>query len=519
MRLELIWCLVLIRYLIDLPLKFKFWLLNGVSFVGMLVLVLFALVDYRQGLLDQAAFHSEQVLALVQGEDLESKARAVPGLFVVEGKQTTWISTKRPQESISSYWDPVPRQTGVYDALEDRGWLTRWWADCFASNVLRYLRVQQQGEQVLGMILPVPSLFELALAKGGYYAVVVFILMLAVLFCSQMLIQFVSKPMQVLRDTMLRVQKNGDLRVEVESRSRDEVGQMTDAFNLMVKDLARIVTEIRTASMTMDVMSKNLVKEVDSNARSIEVQKGEATQLVDAIAQMLLTNQDVQSNATDNTQRSLASVTVAREGNKQAEFVVSSITSLAQEIREGANVVQQLAEETGAIGSSLDVINSIAEQTNLLALNAAIEAARAGEQGRGFAVVADEVRNLARRVQDSTEEIKAMLQRLEQSSTKAVDVMNARSDEASRCVEQADNADKVIHEIASNVQAMSDANNQIANSINQQSVTVDGVNHSVHKLSEEMEAVSESVKRNAASAQILADLSHRMTEVIAHLKH
>ena len=516
MRLELIWCLVLIRYLIDLPLKFKFWLLNGVSFVGMLVLVLFALVDYRQGLLEQAASNSELVLALVQ---VEGEDQRVPGLFRLEGKQINWMSANHPRESISSQWNALPRQTGIYDALENKSWLSRWWADCFDANALRYLSIRHQGEQVIGMVLAVPSLFELALSKGGYYALVVLLLMLAVLFCSQMLIQFVSKPMQVLRDTMLRVQKNGDLRVEVESRSRDEVGQMTDAFNLMVKDLARIVTEIRTASMTMDVMSKNLVKEVDGNARSIEIQKGEARQLVDAIAQMLSTNQDVQSNATDNTQRSLASVTVAREGNKQAEFVVSSITSLAQEIREGANVVQQLAEETGAIGSSLDVINSIAEQTNLLALNAAIEAARAGEQGRGFAVVADEVRNLARRVQDSTEEIKAMLKRLEHSSTKAVDVMNARSNEASLCVEQADNADKVIHEIASNVQAMNDANSQIANSINQQSVTVDGVNHSVHKLSEEMEAVSESVKRNAAAAQILADLSHRMTEVIAHLKH
>ena len=511
----------MIQYLIDLPLKFKFWLLNGVSFAALLLLVLFALEDYRQGLLEQSARHAQQMLSLVSAN--ESVDKGLPSGFRVVDGRAEWLNTATPAGDLQRRWQQaasgsIKPGAGFNDAMAERSWISRVWADVFGIDDLRYVSHRRLEGETLGVVLPVPSLLQLALEKAPYYALLVFLSMSVVLFCSQMLIQFVSKPMQMLRDNMHKVQRDGDLRVAVESRSCDEVGQMTDAFNNMVKDLARIVTEIRSASMTMDVMSKNLVQEVDGNARSIEVQKAEASRLVDAIAHMAANNQDVQNNATDNNQRSLTSVSVARDGNQQIEFVVESITKLAADIREGAEVVQRLAEETGAISSALDVINSIAEQTNLLALNAAIEAARAGEQGRGFAVVADEVRNLARRVQDSTEEIKVMLHKLESSSSTAVDVMNARSDEARRCVEQADNADKVIHEIASNVQTMNDANGEIAQSIIQQTNIVEGVSGNVTKLSDEMETVSESVKRNAGAAQILADLSSRMTKVIEHLK-
>ena len=133
-------------------------------------------------------------------------------------------------------------------------------------------------------------------------------------------------------------------------------------------------------------------------------------------------------------------------------------------------------------------------------------------------MVADEVRSLAQRVQDSTDQIKTMLDRLQSSSVQAVDVMNARSDEAGRCVEQAQQAGAVIQEIAGNAQHINDSNTQIAVSITQQSTTVESVNENVIKLRDEMEAVFDSIKRNADTAHTLAELSSRMNKSTEHLK-
>jgi methyl-accepting chemotaxis protein len=84
---------------------------------------------------------------------------------------------------------------------------------------------------------------------------------------------------------------------------------------------------------------------------------------------------------------------------------VSEIDNFAHMVKETAEKVESLGQQSEDIGSVVTLISEIADQTNLLALNAAIEAARAGEHGRGFAVVADSVKQLAERTLTATKDI------------------------------------------------------------------------------------------------------------------
>lgn len=157
------------------------------------------------------------------------------------------------------------------------------------------------------------------------------------------------------------------------------------------------------------------------------------TRPINTVAAML---KDIASGDGDLTQR--LSYTKADElGNLVGWFnrfleklqpTISNIKRSISDARSTADLSAEIARQTSTgmqvqfrevDGSVLEVIRSIAEQTNLLALNAAIEAARAGESGRGFAVVADEVRNLARRTQDSVEEIRGVIEHI-QNATRGV---------------------------------------------------------------------------------------------------
>ena len=112
------------------------------------------------------------------------------------------------------------------------------------------------------------------------------------------------------------------------------------------------------------------------------------------------------------------------------------INRLAQQLTATSSVMSKVNDEANNIGSILATIRGIAEQTNLLALNAAIEAARAGDQGRGFAVVADEVRSLAGRTQQATDEIRVMIDALQQQSQQAVQSVTNGKRDADHCVAQ-----------------------------------------------------------------------------------
>jgi len=233
---------------------------------------------------------------------------------------------------------------------------------------------------------------------------------------------------------------------------------------------------------------------------------------------MSATAQDVARNAAQAAEAARAADQATHEGLDVIDHTTRSIDGLADELNHAMGQVETLAASSEQIGSVLEVIRAIAEQTNLLALNAAIEAARAGEAGRGFAVVADEVRNLARRTQESIEEIRLVIERLQSGTRDVVTAMQGSHAQAQGSVDQVGNAVAALRKIGDAVAVISDMNLQIASAAEQQSAVAEEINRNVAGIRDVTESLSGQADESARVSQALNQLANHQQNLMSYFR-
>ncbi|MDF2792635.1 MAG: chemotaxis protein [Pseudomonas orientalis] len=304
---------------------------------------------------------------------------------------------------------------------------------------------------------------------------------------------------------------DGDLTQRLAYSKKDELGELVNWFNRFLDKLQPTIAQIKQSITEARGTADQSSAIARQTSEGMQVQFREIDQVATASNEMSATAHDVANSASNAASAARGADQSAREGMSIIEQSTRDITSLAEEVSKAVGEVEELAVNSEQIGSVLEVIRSIAEQTNLLALNAAIEAARAGESGRGFAVVADEVRNLAKRTQDSVEEIRQVIERIQSGTRGVVATMHSSQQQAQSNAGQIHEAVKALGKISDAVTVISDMNLQIASAAEEQSAVAEEVNRNVSAIRTVTETLTGQATESAAiSSQLNALASQQM---------
>jgi methyl-accepting chemotaxis protein len=329
----------------------------------------------------------------------------------------------------------------------------------------------------------------------------------------------ISKPMEATVAAMADIAGGeADLTRQLSTAGRDELSTLAGHFNTFTAKLREVIGETQQTALALSGTARELGEQAGETQARGERQSQQVEQVATAINEVAYSVQDVARNAEHTATEVRNAEERAEQGLRGIDEALVQVEQLSATVTQAVRVVSGLAEESNRIGGVLEVIQTVAEQTNLLALNAAIEAARAGEQGRGFAVVADEVRLLAQRTQQSTAEIRTMIEQLQTHSTAAVRAIDESNRVTRLTIEQAGEAGASLRQIVDSLRSITALAASIASATLEQSHVVDEINGNVAQTAELAHENARNAERAAEASQSLSRMAARLDQLLGRFR-
>jgi len=325
-------------------------------------------------------------------------------------------------------------------------------------------------------------------SKGQLILVIIFVAigLLSGIGLGIIIANLISRPLKNLLSSANEIE-NGNLDVDIEVNSRDEVGELGLAFKEMAETLQDLMVRVGEASEQVAEGARQV-----SNT-SMALSQG-ATEQASSIEELTASLEEILAQTKLNAEN-------ADKANNLVEDVKASAESGNQQVKEMLAAMDEINESSSNIYKIVKAIDEIAFLTNILALNAAVEAARAGQHGRGFAVVAEEVRNLAVRsaeaAKETTEMIEASMKKIEAGTKIARQTAGAFS------------------KISLGVTNVAGLVNDIAVASNEQATGISQINQGILQVSNVVQTNSATSEESASASEILSGQADRLKELLS----
>ena len=353
------------------------------------------------------------------------------------------------------------------------------------------------------------------------------------LLLSAYLTRAITKPLRDLEKAADKI-VGGEFDIDVSYRSRDELGQLAEAFRNMVviletviSDASRILSamadgnfDVRTEAEERYVGSfQSLLSSMRRLNRDMSITLGQINQSADQVAsgsdqvsngaQALSQGATEQAAAVEELAATIAGISNQVKDTAENAAGARTKTKTAGDEAEACNrqmlemmdSMEEITQKSNEIGKIIKTIEDIAFQTNILALNAAVEASRAGIAGKGFAVVADEVRNLASKSSEASKDTAELIE----SSIKAV----------KQGTQIADSTAQSLTKVVEEVRMAADSVDKIADAAEEQASSVEQVTLGVDQISNVVQTNSSTAVESAAASQELSSQAAMLKSLVA----
>ncbi|MFC5603698.1 methyl-accepting chemotaxis protein [Sporosarcina koreensis] len=325
----------------------------------------------------------------------------------------------------------------------------------------------------------------------------------------------ITKPIKMVMNRMLEMAK-GDLSSEnMETKAKDEVGQLVHAANEMSHNTRNLLHTINDISASVTAQSEELTQSANEvkaatdqvamtmydlaeGAESQATQAGNLSDLMDSFVHQV---EEADDKGGHIQVASTKVLDMTAEGRRLMDLSNEQMGRIDKIVQYSVEKIQGLDAQSQEISKLVVVIKAIADQTNLLALNAAIEAARAGEHGKGFAVVAEEVRNLAEQVSISVTDITKIVDDIQSESSSVAASLLEGYGEVEKGTEQITQTSQTFNDINDAVTEVAAHISTISSNLSDMVTRSQEMRSSVEEIAAITEETSAGVEQTSASTQ------------------